>query len=65
MSTFTYFLAEGLDGQADLTGDGVISISELLVYVRAKVATETKGAQTPSFGRLTGVGEMVFRVAQK
>jgi uncharacterized caspase-like protein len=34
MSTFAYYLAEGLSGKADYTQDGVVSLSELLVYVR-------------------------------
>jgi hypothetical protein len=60
MSTFTYFLADGLSGKADYTQDGVITLSELLVYVRYNVAARTNGAQTPMAGRLSGSGEIIF-----
>jgi len=60
MSTFTYYLDEGLSGRADYTQDGVVSLSELLVYVRYNVANRTGGRQTPMVGRLNGAGEMIF-----
>ena len=62
MSTFTYFVTKGLNGAADYTSDGVISLSELLVYVRYNVALQTQSRQTPMMGRLYGTGEMVFTV---
>jgi len=62
ISTFTRYLAEGLDGKADYTQDNVISLTELLLYVRYEVATKTKGAQTPMIGRLEGSGEMIFQI---
>jgi caspase domain-containing protein len=62
MSTFTYFVTKGLNGAADYTGDGVISLSELLVYVRYNVAAQTQSRQTPMMGRIHGAGEMVFTV---
>jgi len=61
MSTFTHYLAKGLSGEADLFKDNVISISELLLYVRYQVAKETDGRQTPMMGRITGAGEMIFK----
>lgn len=61
MSTFTHYLAKGLSGEADLFEDNVISISELLLYVRYQVAKETDGRQTPMMGRITGAGEMIFK----
>jgi uncharacterized caspase-like protein len=64
MSTFTYYLAEGLSGKADYTQDGVVSLSELLVYVRYNVANRTNGRQTPMIGRLSGSGEMIFWPSQ-
>lgn len=60
MSTFTYYLEKGLSGEADYTQDGVVSLSELLVYVRYNVANRTNGRQTPMMGRLSGAGEMIF-----
>ena len=61
MSTFTHYLVKGLNGEADLIKDNVISISELLLYVRYQVAKETDGAQTPMMGRISGAGEMIFK----
>lgn len=65
MSTFTYYLIEGLNGGADYTQQKFISLSELLVYVRYMVARRTNGTQTPMLGRLNGSGEMIFRVPSK
>ncbi len=61
MSTFTHYLAKGLAGEADIIEDGVISLSELLLYVRFQVAKWTDGEQTPMMGRLSGAGEMIFK----
>ena len=47
---FTYFVCAGLQGKADLNGDGVITTGELSTYVKNKVtATSVKilGKQTP------------------
>jgi peptidoglycan hydrolase-like protein with peptidoglycan-binding domain len=60
MSTFTYYLTQGLAGKADYTGDDVISLTELLLFVRYNVATKTSGMQTPMMGRISGAGEMIF-----
>ena len=60
MSTFTYYLSEGLSGAADYTDDQVISLTELILFVRYNVANKTSGAQTPMMGRISGIGEMVF-----
>jgi hypothetical protein len=62
MSTFTHYLVQGLSGEADLIEDKVISISELLLYVRYQVAKGTDGAQTPMMGRVSGAGEMIFKL---
>jgi uncharacterized caspase-like protein len=63
-SYFTHYLSLGLAGESDYTGDGVISVTELLLYVRAKVAERSKGKQTPMLGRISGPGEMMFRPMQ-
>ena len=62
MSYFTKFFVEGLKGKADLNSDGVVSLSELLVYVRSEVAQLSSGRQTPMMGRLEGAGEMMFEI---
>ena len=60
ISTFTRFLTEGLDGAADYTEDGIVTLTELLLYTRYNVAKKTKGGQTPMIGRIKGPGEIVF-----
>ena len=50
---FTYYLAAGLQGEADRDDDGVILLEELIEYVSTNVSKEAKnirgGAQTPQF----------------
>jgi hypothetical protein len=60
MSTFTHFLAKGLEGEADIIAGGVISLSELHLYVQSEVARWTKAKQIPMLGRIIGDGEMLF-----
>lgn len=61
MSTFTYYLADGLNGNADILGNnGLITLSELFVYVQYKVAERTQSKQIPMLGRIRGDGEMLF-----
>jgi uncharacterized caspase-like protein len=58
---FTYYLAVGLQGDADANDDGIIMIDELVTYVTENVTREAKnirgGAQTPEF---FGNGNMVI-----
>lgn len=62
MSTFTHFLAEGLEGAAaHYDRGGVITLSDLYTYVQYNVAKQTKSQQIPMLGRLTGDGEMLFK----
>lgn len=61
MSTFTHYLAEGLNGKANILGNnGLITLSELFVYVQYKVAEQTQAQQIPMLGRMKGDGEMLF-----
>lgn len=61
MSVFTYFLTKGLKNKAaDYTKDGIITLTELLIYIQYNVATYTKSEQVPSWGRVSGFGEMIF-----
>jgi peptidoglycan/xylan/chitin deacetylase (PgdA/CDA1 family)/uncharacterized caspase-like protein len=59
-SIFTWTLLQGLEGRADLNGDGIISASELAAYVGPAVSGVSK--QTPAFGSLAGSegGEFIF-----
>jgi hypothetical protein len=42
----------GLEGDADLTGDGYITGSELGLYLADKVVNYTKGRQHPQYGKI-------------
>ena len=59
-SVFTWTLLQGLDGRADLNGDGVITASELAAYVAPAVSALSH--QTPAFGNLPGTegGDFIF-----
>jgi peptidoglycan/xylan/chitin deacetylase (PgdA/CDA1 family)/tetratricopeptide (TPR) repeat protein len=59
-SVFTWTLLEGLDGRADLNGDGVITATELAAYVAPAVSALSH--QTPAFGNLPGSegGDFIF-----
>jgi uncharacterized caspase-like protein len=66
MSTFTHFLAKGLQGDANLFDkNGIISLTELFLYTQYNVARQTDSKQIPMLGRLAGDGEMLFRPAAK
>jgi peptidoglycan/xylan/chitin deacetylase (PgdA/CDA1 family)/uncharacterized caspase-like protein len=61
-SVFTWALLQGLDGKADLDGNGVITASELGAYISPVVASFSK--QTPSVGNMVGSegGEFLFEL---
>ncbi|MBZ5524476.1 MAG: polysaccharide deacetylase family protein [Acidobacteriia bacterium] len=61
-SVFTWTLLQGLDGRADLNGDGVITASELATYVAPAVSSLSH--QTPAFGNLAGSegGDFIFEL---
>jgi peptidoglycan/xylan/chitin deacetylase (PgdA/CDA1 family)/TolA-binding protein len=61
-SIFTWALMQGLEGKADLSGDGFITASELAAYVGPTVSSLSR--QTPAFGNLVGSegGEFVFEL---
>lgn len=44
---FSYYLRQGLKGQADHDGDSVVRIDELFTFVKSKVRDRTKQRQTP------------------
>ncbi len=48
---FTYFLVNGLQGQADENGDAVITADELAEFVHRHVRTATGGKQNPTSDR--------------
>jgi len=61
-SIFTWTLLQGLEGKADLDGDGAITATELAAYVGPSVSSLSR--QTPAFGHLAGSegGEFVFQL---
>ena len=61
-SVFTWTLLQGLQGQADLDGNGFITASELGSYISPIVAQLSK--QTPAVGNLVGSegGEFIFEL---
>jgi uncharacterized caspase-like protein len=59
-SLFTHYLVKGLDGEADLDGDGRITVDELYDYAYEKVRLATP-KQTPSKFSSKQQGEIVLR----
>jgi hypothetical protein len=59
-SLFTHYLVEGLEGKADLDGDGRITVDELYDYAYEKVKLSTPN-QTPSKFSSRQQGEIVLR----
>jgi peptidoglycan/xylan/chitin deacetylase (PgdA/CDA1 family)/tetratricopeptide (TPR) repeat protein len=61
-SIFSWTVMQGLEGRADLNGDGFITASELAAYVGPVVSSLSH--QTPAFGSLPGSegGEFVFEL---
>jgi WD40 repeat protein len=47
---FTEFLLRGLGGEADANKDHIVTLGELMEYVRDKVKTTTEGRQIPAIG---------------
>lgn len=45
---FTKTLLEGLAGDADASGDGAVSLDELIAYVKTRVPQLTEGRQNPA-----------------
>ncbi|MGA3211583.1 MAG: tetratricopeptide repeat protein [Terriglobales bacterium] len=48
---FTYFVVRGLEGEADTSGDGMVTADELAEYVHTNVREATKGRQNPTSER--------------
>ncbi len=45
---FTHFLIRALEGEADADGDRIVTVGEMLEYVREQVQRETRNAQVPA-----------------
>jgi uncharacterized caspase-like protein len=63
-SVFKRSFLIGLDGEADLTGDGYITGSELGMYLSEKVVNYTRGQQHPQYGKINNPnldrGDFIF-----
>jgi uncharacterized caspase-like protein len=44
---FTYYIIKGMKGEADSSGDKYVTLAELFLYVKEKVAQATSGKQVP------------------
>jgi len=59
----------GIEGDADLTGDGYITGSELGIYLSERVANYTKGNQHPQYGKINNPeldrGDFIFVPLEK
>jgi WD40 repeat protein len=47
---FTHFLLQGLQGDADADHDGIVSLDEIMEYVRDRVRSATESRQIPAIG---------------
>ncbi|MFQ5536464.1 MAG: caspase domain-containing protein [Gemmatimonadota bacterium] len=56
---FTYFLLQGLKGEGDENGDGIVTFQELYNYVSDNVRTATDGRQNP---QRSGFGDIPLAV---
>ena len=55
---FKRFLLQGLRGEADLIHDGVVSASELALFLSHRVSEISRGLLRPQFGRVSGSGDI-------
>ncbi len=61
---FTSYFLTGIQGEADLNKDNVVTGTELGAYLRPTVSNASRQTQTPLFGRLEGEGEFLFFVSK-
>ncbi|MGE4317469.1 MAG: caspase domain-containing protein [Deferribacterales bacterium] len=65
-SVFRRRFTEGVTGRADSNGDGVVTGSELGMFLQKEVTVYSGGTQTPVFGKLRGSdGEFIFFAAEQ
>ena len=68
-SPFRRAFVRGLAGKADTDADGYVLSTELANYIKKEVNRDTKGRQSPRFGKIDDppelqIGDMVFVMAQ-
>ena len=52
VSIFRRQFVAALEGEADLSGDGYVTASELGLFLNEKVTNYSRGAQTPQYGKI-------------
>lgn len=62
---FTHFLTAGLKGDADENTDGIVTLGELLEFVRASVRHYTKGLQVPAISGTSYDRELPLAIVAK
>ncbi|MBW2345683.1 MAG: SUMF1/EgtB/PvdO family nonheme iron enzyme [Deltaproteobacteria bacterium] len=66
-STFKIVFLDGIQGYADLNGDGYVTGSELGMHLQDKVVNYTRGGQHPQYGKINNPkldkGDFIFRLA--
>jgi hypothetical protein len=67
-SVFRRLFVRGLEGEADLSGDGWITGTELGAYLFTRTVAESRGQQTPQTGKIRNLdlnqGDVVFSSAK-
>ena len=58
---FTHFLLEGLRGQGDGNGDGIVTFSEVFDFVSTSVVSATEGRQNP---QRSGFGDIPLAIVE-
>jgi len=59
-SLFTKYLIQGLQGEADMNNDRLITATELASYLAHQVSIASDNRQIPQYGQMEGDGETVF-----
>lgn len=62
---FTTYFLRALEGEADANGDGMVTATEIGVYLSPAVTAAADSRQTPMFGTLEGSGEVVFGLSSR
>jgi len=57
---FTYYVVQGLQGEADENGDGIVTADELYDYVYRNVRQDTQGLQNPTDGQGSFEAQMLL-----
>lgn len=66
VSIFRQRFIDGINGRADGNGDGLVTGSELGIFLQQQVDSYSSGTQTPVFGKMKDTdGEFVFFVKDK